>query len=143
MGRFVADASIKKMIEVGLAPKKAKVVILGITFKENCPDTRNSKVNDIIKRLNEYGINPTVVDPWANERDALHEYGVELTKFEDVRDADCVIAAVSHNEFKAIGIDNIKKLFRECDDVEKVLIDVKGLYKISELKSSGMTYWRL
>ena len=73
MGRFVADAAIKKMIEVGQAPKKSKVVILGLTFKENCPDTRNSKVDDIIKRLNEYGIKPIVVDPWASERDAMHE----------------------------------------------------------------------
>ena len=78
MGRFVADAAIKKMIEVGQAPKNSKVVILGLTFKENCPDTRNSKVEDIIKRLNEYGIKPIVVDPWASERDAMNEYGVEL-----------------------------------------------------------------
>ena len=78
MGAFVADAAVKKMIAAGQAPKKSKVVILGLTFKENCPDTRNSKVNDIIKQLRVYGIEPTVVDPWASERDARKDYGVEL-----------------------------------------------------------------
>ncbi len=143
MGKFVADAAIKNMIAVGQAPKKSKVVILGLTFKENCPDTRNSKVNDIIKRLAEYEITPIVVDPWASDRDAMHEYGVTLTKLEDVKDADCVIVAVAHNEFKALSLKDIKKLFKTCDDAEKVLIDVKGLYKVSELKTSGMKYWRL
>ena len=143
MGKFVADAAIKNMIAVGQAPKKSKVVILGLTFKENCPDTRNSKVDDIIKRLNEYAITPIVVDPWASERDAMHEYGVTLTKLADVQDADCVIVAVAHNEFKAMGLDDIKRLFKACDDSEKVLLDVKGLYKISELEASGMKYWRL
>lgn len=143
MGRFVADAAIKKMIEVGQAPKKSKVVILGLTFKENCPDTRNSKVDDIIKRLNEYGIKPIVVDPWASERDAMHEYGVELTKLDDIENSDCVIVAVAHNEFKALSLSNIKKLFKPCSDKEKVLIDVKGIYKKSDLDNSGMKYWRL
>ena len=143
MGKFVADAAIKNMIAVGQAPKKSKVVILGLTFKENCPDTRNSKVEDIIKRLAEYEITPVVVDPWASERDAMHEYGVTLTKFEDVKDADCVIVAVAHNEFRAMSLNEIKKLFKNCDDAEKVLVDVKGLYKVSELKSSGMKFWRL
>ena len=143
MGKFVADAAIKNMIAAGQAPKKSKVVILGLTFKENCPDTRNSKVYDIIKRLNEYGINPIVVDSWASERDAMQEYGVTLTKLEDVKGADCIIVAVAHNEFKALAIDDIKKLYKKCENSEKVLIDVKGLYKVSELKASGMKYWRL
>ena len=143
MGKFVAEAAIKNMIAVGQAPKKSNVVILGLTFKENCPDTRNSKVDDIIKTLNEYGITPTVVDPWASERDAMHEYGVTLTKLEDVKDVDCLIVAVAHNEFKALTLDEIKALFRDCQDNEKVLLDVKGLYKISELDASGMRYWRL
>ena len=144
MGSFVADAAIKQMIGAGLAPKKAHMVILGLTFKENCPDTRNSKVDDIIKRLNEYGITPTVVDPWASERDAMREYGITLTGLEDVRDADCVIVAVAHNEFRAMKLDAIKKLYRaDTDDREKVLIDVKGLYPISDLDASGMIYWRL
>ena len=143
MGAFVADAAIKKMIEAGQAPKKSKVVILGLTFKENCPDTRNSKVDDIIKHLNQYGIEPTVVDPWASERDAMHEYGVKLTKLGDVKDADCVIVAVAHNEFKAMSLSEINRLFKTVPNEEKVLIDVKGLYKIDELKVSGMQWWRL
>ena len=144
MGRFVADAAIKQMIGAGLAPKKAHVVILGLTFKENCPDTRNSKVDDIIKRLNEFGICPTVVDPWASTRDAMQEYGVTLTALESVADADCVIVAVAHNEFRALSLEQIKGLFRaDTADENKVLIDVKGLYPIAELNASGMTYWRL
>ena len=143
MGAFVADKAVKKMIEAGQAPKKSKVVILGLTFKENCPDTRNSKVDDIIKQLNSFGIEPVVVDPWASERDAMHEYGVTLTKIEDVADADCVIVAVVHNEFKALSLDDIKSLFKNCPDSEKVLIDVKGLYKVEDLKASGMQWWRL
>lgn len=143
MGEYVADSAIKQMIAAGQAPKKSKVVVLGLTFKENCPDTRNSRVDDIIKHLNTYGIEPIVVDPWASERDAMHEYGVTLIKMEDVKDADCVIVAVAHNEFKAMKLDDIKKLFKDSDDAEKVLIDVKGLYKVDELKNSGMKWWRL
>ena len=143
MGKFVADAAIKQMIAVGQAPKKSKVVILGLTFKENCPDTRNSKVDDIIKRLNEYGIDPVVVDPWASERDAMREYGVALTRLEDVRDADCVIVAVAHKEFRAISLEELKKLYKSCEDAEKVLLDVKGIYPVDALKQSGMKYWRL
>lgn len=143
MGNFVADAAIKQMIAAGKAPKKSKVVILGLTFKENCPDTRNSKVDDIIKRLNEYEITPVVVDPWASQSDAMHEYGVTLTDLKDVKDADCVIVAVAHNEFKALSLEDIKKLYIDCDDSEKVLIDVKGLYNVKELKASNLKYWRL
>lgn len=141
MGKYVADATIKKMILAGKAPKNSKVVILGLTFKENCPDTRNSKVDDIIKRLNEFDIKPIVVDPWASERDAMNEYGVTLTKLEDVCDVDCIIVAVAHNEFKSLSIDDLKKLYRQ--DTERVLIDVKGLYNIKELQTSGMIWWRL
>ena len=143
MGEFVADAAVKQMISVGQAPKKSKVVVLGLSFKENCPDTRNSKVADIIKRLNEYGIDPIVADPWADENDALKEYGVALTSLEEVNNADCVIIAVAHNEFKDMPLEKIKTLFRNCDDGEKVLIDVKGLYTVDELEKSGMKYWRL
>ena len=144
MGAFVADAAIKQMIEAGQAPKKAKVVILGITFKENCPDTRNSKVYDIIKRLKEYEIVPAVTDPWADPQIAKHEYGVDLIPFEDVKDADCVIVAVGHREFRSLSMAQLKKLFRdELKDEEKVLIDVKSLYRMDELRASGMRFWRL
>lgn len=143
MGAYVADAAVKKMIEAGQAPKKSKVVIFGLSFKENCPDTRNSKVEDIIKQLNTYGINPIVVDPWASEEDVMQEYGVKLTKIDDVKDVDCVIMAVAHDEFRNMSLDDIKKLYKGCTDGEKVLIDVKGLYKIKDLKSSGIQWWRL
>ena len=143
MGKFVAEAAIKNMISAGKAPKKSKVVIFGLTFKENCPDTRNSKVDDIIKTLNSYGIKPIVVDPWADEKDALSEYGVTLTNLNDVNNADCVIVAVAHNEFKELSLEDIKKLYIKCPDDEKVLLDVKGLYSIKDLKNSGMNYWRL
>lgn len=144
MGAYIADVALRKMIKAGQAPKKSKVVILGLTFKENCPDTRNSKVYDIIKQLNRFGIKPYVVDPWANEIDALREYGVTLTKMEDVKDVDCVIVAVGHNEFKSMALDKIKKMYRiDRADEEKVLIDVKGLYKVENLKKSGVLWWRL
>ena len=143
MGKFVADAAIKKMIEAGQAPKNSNVVILGLTFKENCPDTRNSKVNDIIKRLSEYGIVPTVVDPWASERDAMHEYGVALTTLENVKDADCVIVAVAHKEFRNMTLNEIKNLYKNVPNESKVLIDVKGLYKVEDLRQSGINWWRL
>lgn len=143
MGEYIADSAIKQMIAAGQAPKKSKVVILGLTFKENCPDTRNSKVDDIIKHLNGYGIEPVIVDPWASEHDAKYEYNVELTDYNDVKDADCVIVAVAHNEFKELGLDNIKKLFKNAPDNEKVLIDVKGLYNVKDLKASGLRFWRL
>ncbi len=142
MGAFVADKAVQKMIEAGQAPKKSKVVILGLTFKENCPDTRNSKVDDIIKRLNTYGIKPLVVDPWASERDAMHEYGVELTKLEDVKDADCVIVAVAHNEFKALTLYDIRQLFN-LQNEGKVLIDVKGVFKVDDLRATDFYWWRL
>ena len=143
MGAYVAEAAIKQMIAAGQAPKKSKVIILGLTFKENCPDIRNSKVEDIIKKLNDYDIKPVIVDPWASERESMHEYGIELTKLEDVSEADCIIVAVAHNEFRTLNLNDIKKLFKVNGDDEKVLVDVKGLYRIEELKASGMRYWRL
>lgn len=141
MGKFVADATIKQMILSNQAPKQSKVAIFGLTFKENCPDTRNSKVADVIKELQEYGINPIVVDPWASQRDAMHEYNVTLTDIEDVKDVDCIIVAVAHNEFKKLSLDDIKKYYKK--DIKPVLIDVKGLYKVEELQSSNISWWRL
>lgn len=143
MGEFVADSAIKQMILSGKAVRDAKVVILGLTFKENCPDIRNSKVADIINRLKQFGVEPTVVDSWANTEDAESEYNVMLTDLNQVSDADCVIVAVAHNEFKNLKINEVKKLYKDCPDNEKVLIDVKGLYNIHELKNSGLNYWRL
>ena len=144
MGAFVADAAIKQMIEAGMAPKKATVLILGITFKENCPDTRNSKVVDIINRLKEFEIEPIVTDSWADAAVAKKEYGVELVPFTKIPKADCVIVAVGHTEFRSMSMMQIKELFKdELTDEEKVLIDVKSLYRRDELDASGMRYWRL
>lgn len=143
MGAYIADSAVKQMIIAGQAPKNSKVVILGLTFKENCPDTRNSKVDDIIKKLNTYGINPIVIDPWASKRDAMREYGVKLSTIEDAKNADCIIVAVAHNEFKKMKLEDLKKLYGEKPNYEKVLFDVKGIYDISELKSSGLRFWRL
>ena len=144
MGGFVADAAIKEMIEAGKAPKKSTVVIMGLTFKENCPDTRNSKVVDIVHRLKEYEIEPIVTDNWADKEVAKQEYDVELVPFEKVPKADCIIVAVGHNEFRSMSMMQIKELFKdELPDAEKVLLDVKSLYRMDELRASGMRFWRL
>ena len=132
------------MIEAGQAPRYSSVAILGLTFKENCPDIRNSKVGDIIKRLRVYGINPIVVDPWADQQETKKEYGVILTQPEKISNLDCIIAAVAHNEFKKLGVLEIKKLYKpDLKDNERVLIDVKGLYKVEDLEKSNLIYWRL
>lgn len=144
MGAYVADAAIKEMIEAGLAPKKATVVILGITFKENCPDTRNSKVVDIINRLKEFNITPVVSDDWAEVDIAKHEYGVDLVSMDELPKADCVIVAVGHDEYRSMSMMQLKQMFKEGSaDDEKVLIDVKSLYRMDELRASGMRFWRL
>lgn len=141
MGKFVADAAIKQMILAGMTVKTAKVVILGLTFKENCPDIRNSKVADIISGLKEYGVIPIVVDPWADTEEAKREYEVNLVKFDDVHDADCVIVAVGHNEFRNQGLMGIAKMFGK--DNKHVLIDVKGLFSKETLKETDLIWWRL
>lgn len=143
MGAFVADAAIKQMVLAGKSPKHAKVAIFGLTFKENCPDTRNSKVEDIIIRLKEYGIDPIVVDPWANERDAMREYGVTLTPIEEITELDCLILAVAHNEFRQMSIEQYLKLYRDMSNGEKVLIDVKGILDRKKLHGTGIRVWRL
>ena len=144
MGAFLADAAIREMIEAETAPRKAVVVILGLTFKENCPDTRNSKIVDIINRLKEYNINPVVTDSWADAEVAKREYGIELTAWKDIPKADCVIVAVGHKEYRNMSVMQVKELFKsELADDEKVLVDVKSLYRMDELKASGMRFWRL
>lgn len=143
MGRFVAEATVKQMILAGKTVRDAKVVILGATFKENCPDTRNSKVKDIIKCLAEYGVLPEVVDPWVSSNGFDVEADINLVDLEDVKDADCIIVAVAHEQFKMMSVEEIKTLYKECPDYEKVLVDVKGLYPIEDVKRLGMRYWRL
>ena len=143
MGEFVADAIIKKLILANKVVKKAKVVILGITFKENCPDTRNSKVFDIIKRLNEYGIEPIIVDPQADKEDAKREYGVDLVELDSVKNADCIVFAVSHDEFKNMGWNKIDSLFGSFNNNEKVIVDVKSILDKDIIEEKGYSYWRL
>ena len=143
MGAFVADAAIKEMVLAGKSPKNAKVAIFGLTFKENCPDIRNSKVEDIIARLKEYGIRPIVVDPWASEQDAMGEYGVTLTPLEEVSGLDCLILAVAHNEFRQMRPEQYLNLFRDMPNDEKVIIDVKGMLERDTLNNTGIRFWRL
>ena len=144
MGGFVADATIKQLVLAGKAPKDCKIVILGLTFKENCPDIRNSKVEDIINRLNEYGIKPTVVDPWANPKEAEKEYHIALTELKDAVNADCILIAVSHEVFTQLTWEQIDEMYRKDIPVnERVLIDVKGTKNIREARERGYCYWRL
>lgn len=144
MGRYVADAAIKQMILAGLAPQEAKTVILGLTFKENCPDIRNTKVIDIIKRLEEYGIRPAVVDPWANPMEAEEEYGLQLTPLKHINNADCIIIAVAHDEFKKINLLQLMDLYsKETKPHARVLLDVKGIFPIEKLESLSVRFWRL
>lgn len=141
MGAFVADAAVKQMVLAGLAPKDASVAILGITFKENCPDIRNSKVIDIIRRLGEYGIAPVVSDPAADPGEVLQEYGVKAVRQEEISGADCIIFAVAHDAYRQLSSDAINAMFK--DTGTHVLIDVKGIFEQSQAKAEGWQYWRL
>lgn len=141
MGKYIADAAVKKMIEAGQAPKNSKVAILGLTFKENCPDIRNSKVSDVISRLREYGIEPIVVDPWANDAEVQREYGLVLSKMEALQNVDCLIVAVAHEEFKAIPVERLVAMTNK--NAQSVLIDVKGMYSIDALNKTNLKWWRL
>lgn len=143
MGAFVADAAIKQMILAGMAPKNAKVAILGLTFKENCPDIRNSKVVDIINRLKEYSIEPLVSDPWADKNESKKEYGIELTNFNELNDIDCLIVAVAHDEFKNISIEQLNNLFENNENGKNVIIDVKSIFSKNEIDPKKYCYWRL
>lgn len=143
MGTFVANAIIKQLVLAGKVVKDAKIAILGITFKENCPDVRNSKVVDIIKRLHEFDIEPLVVDPWANTDEVKHEYKVDLGSMEDVKDLDCLVLAVAHKEFAELGLAKIDSFFKAMPNDKKVIIDIKNLCKLEELKDKGYRYWRL
>lgn len=139
MGKYVAENTVKKLIQVDKNIKGAKVAILGITFKENCPDTRNSKVVDIIKELKEYEINPIVVDPVADKEEAKKLYGIKVETMNKLVDLDAVIIATSHEEFKNIKIEDFNKMFSK----QKVIIDVKGILEKEEYIKAGYSYWRL
>jgi UDP-N-acetyl-D-galactosamine dehydrogenase len=143
MGKFVADAIIKKLILANKVVRQAKVVILGITFKENIPDTRNSKVVDIIYSLREYGIDPIVVDPEADADEAKHEYGIDLVDIDDVKNADCIVLAVAHDRFKQMNWENIDNLYGKFDNKEKILIDIKSIFNKKDMGGKKYSYWRL
>ncbi|HZK70453.1 MAG TPA: nucleotide sugar dehydrogenase [Clostridia bacterium] len=143
MGKFVADAIIKKLILANKVVRQAKVVILGITFKENTPDTRNSRVVDIIDSLSEYGIEPIIVDPVADADEAKHEYGIDLVDLKDVKDADCLVLAVAHDLFKQMSWDEVDSLYGNFENKDKVLIDVKSILDRTEIEEKGYSYWRL
>lgn len=143
MGRYIADTAVQQMVLAGQTPQKSNVVILGLTFKENCPDIRNSKVIDIIERLKEYGIEPSVVDAWANPEDAMKEYQLELVDLSSVNDAECIIVAVAHDDFRRISVQDLKKYFADNSQVKNVLIDVKGIYSIADLRKTELKFWRL
>ena len=143
MGKFVADAIIKKLILANKVVRQAKVLVLGMTFKENTPDTRNSKVVDIIESLREYGIDPIVVDPEADAEEVKHEYGIDLVDIKDVKDADCLVLAVAHDIFRQMDWNQIDSLYGDFKNNEKVLIDVKSILDRKEIADKGYSYWRL
>ena len=140
MGKYVAENIVKSLIKADKTVKGAKVAILGFTFKENCPDTRNTKVFDIIKELSEYGIKPLITDPIADVNEAKHLYGIEFTDFESVHDMDAIVLAVSHDEFKRLTISQMNSTFGEG---KKILLDIKGVMNRKEYEEAGYLYWRL
>ena len=141
MGKFIAEKTIKKLIEAGKVVKNSHVLIMGLTFKENCPDLRNSKVEDIIKELKEYSVNISVTDPLANKVEAIKEYGVNLEEIDNIKKVDAVIIAVSHNEYKELNIKSFKEKFKDKDNM--ILMDVKGILNKEDAIKEGYKFWRL
>ncbi|WHY90973.1 nucleotide sugar dehydrogenase [Neobacillus cucumis] len=164
MGKYVAESTIKKMIKANKQVNGSKVAIFGVTFKENCPDVRNTKVVDIIKELEEYGVEVKVVDPLADKDDLWNEYRINPCEVEEIKEVDAIIFAVAHNEFKTIGLADLKKMFRTAvpayiqseamnevaaafefitDVNNHVLMDIKGVFNRTEAVDKGFLYWRL
>ena len=142
MGKYVAENLVKNLIKADIPVKIAKVAILGFTFKENCPDTRNTKVIDIYKELQEYGITPMVVDPAADAAEAKRLYGITFNTMEDIKDMDAVIVAVSHKQFLALDKEKISSLYSKAH-AKKVLVDIKGIFDRKEYSTEDYIYWRL
>lgn len=140
MGKYVAENVVKNLIAADKAVRNAKVAILGFTFKENCPDTRNTKVIDIINELKEYGIKALIVDPTADEREAEWLYGVRFVNISDIKDMDAIVLAVAHDTFRNLTMAEIDGMFGTG---KKVLLDIKGLMNRKEYESAGYRYWRL
>lgn len=139
MGKFVAQRTIKEMIRAGHNVLGSTVTVLGLTFKENCPDLRNSKVIDIIRELEDYGVKVQVADALADPEEAVHEYGVTLTPFSELKPASAIVAAVSHADYCSLSADKLKSL----SSGNPVVIDVKGIYDKANLLASGINLWRL
>lgn len=143
MGKYVAENVVKKLIAAGKNVKDAKVAIIGFTFKENCPDTRNTRVIDIMNELGEYGIAPVVADPVADAEEGKIHYGIDFADISTVRDMDAVIIAVGHTEFMSFEMSDIDSMFAAGDNSDKVIIDVKGVLDRKTYSEAGYQYWRL
>jgi UDP-N-acetyl-D-galactosamine dehydrogenase len=139
MGKFIARQAIKEIIRAGHNIVGCRITILGITFKEDCPDVRNTRVVDIIRELEEYGVEVQVCDPQADSGETLHEYGVTLAPLKELKQAVAVVVAVAHAEFRALTLDD----FRRMTNGNPVLIDVKGIYNREALNNGGVRVWRL
>ena len=139
MGQFVAEKTVKEMILAGHSVLGNTITVLGLTFKENCPDTRNTRVIDIVNALREFGLSVQVCDPQADADEAKHEYGVDLVPLASLRTAAAIVAAVAHDEFRKLSLDEVKKLMGE----EPVLIDVKNVFGALDPAQNGVRYWRL
>jgi len=140
MGKYVAERVVKMLIGSKKQVHKAKVAVLGITFKEDVPDLRNTKVIDIIRELSDYGVETLVHDPFADSVEALKYYGIQLRELETITDVDAVVLAVTHSPYKKLGIEAISGL---CSGREPILIDVKGLFSPAKAAEKKITYWRL
>ncbi len=141
MGRYVAESLVKNLIKADIAVRNARVAILGFTFKENCPDTRNTKVIDIYKELKEYGITPIVVDGAADAQEAEHLYGITFSRLEEVKDMDAVVIAVAHDAFLKLDKKVVDAFFNRANK-QKVLMDIKGLFDRKTYQEDYL-YWRL
>ena len=143
MGKYVAENLVKNLIKADCFVRGAKVALLGFTFKENCPDTRNTRVIDIYNELKEYGITPVIADPVADAEEAKREYGIEFADIKDIKEADAVILAVAHDAFKDITMDELNKIYKDVPNEKKVLLDIKGLLDRNVYEEAGYNYWRL
>lgn len=141
MGKYVAENIIKQLIKKDISIKKSKVAILGFTFKENCPDTRNTKVIDIVRELREYGIEPMICDPEANSEETKREYDIHLTDYTDLVDLDLVVIAVAHTSFREKTLQEYDLFYKNKN--KKLLIDLKGIMNRKECEEENYTYWRL
>ncbi|WP_413509780.1 nucleotide sugar dehydrogenase [Carnobacterium maltaromaticum] len=140
MGKYVVENTIKQLIKTDKLVKQARVGIFGFTFKENCPDTRNTRVIDIVTELKEYGVEPLVFDPVADKTEALHEYDLKLNNYEEMKELDAIIIAVNHEEFCSYSIENWNSFYNAGK--EKVILDLKGILNKADMKENNFNYWR-